>query len=134
MNNELNRRALLRGLGALGLISFAPRRGVAARLGLGPGLAPGESEGTLVLLQFSGGNDGLSMVVPHGDDAYYAARKSIAHQPKDVLALDEYRGLNPKLEQLRARFDAGEVAIVEGCGYPKPNRSHFKSMEIWHAA
>ena len=81
----------------------------------------------------SGGNDGLSMVVPFGDDAYYSSRMTIAHKKSDVLPLDEYRGLNKKLGGLRERFAKGEVAIIEGCGYPNPNRSHFKSMEIWHA-
>ena len=132
-SESLDRRTLLRGIGALGALSFTSRRGLGASLSLSPGLSPTAGMGTLVLLQMTGGNDGLSMVVPFGDDAYHSSRKTVAHKKSDVLAIDEYRGLNKKLGALRARYDAGEVAIIEGCGYPEPNRSHFKSMEIWHA-
>jgi uncharacterized protein (DUF1501 family) len=85
-------------------------------------------------LQLTGGNDGLSTVVPFGEDAYYAARPDLAHKPENVLAIDDYRGFHKSLVGLRARYELGEVAIIEGCGYPGPNRSHFKSMDIWHAA
>ena len=89
---------------------------------------------TLVLLQLSGGNDGLNTVVPWGDDAYYAARPNIGIEPNDVLKLDDYRGLHPELQELHRAWDVGRLALVEGCGYPQPNRSHFKSMDVWHAA
>jgi uncharacterized protein (DUF1501 family) len=87
---------------------------------------------TLLLVQLSGGNDGLSMVVPHGDDAYHAARPTLRQE--QVLALDDYRGLHPALVELRALFDAGRLAIVEGVGYPEPSRSHFTSFDVWHTA
>ena len=87
-----------------------------------------------MLLQLNGGNDGLSMVVPHGDDAYGRARAATRIQPNELLALDEYRGLHPALKELRGLWDVGAMAIVEGCGYPGPNRSHFKSYDIWHNA
>jgi uncharacterized protein (DUF1501 family) len=132
--SKLDRRTLLRGCGALAALSFAPRNGIGASLSLAPGLPSQDQAGTLVLLQLSGGHDGLSMVVPHGDDAYYSNRKSIAHDKSSVLPIDEYRGWNKKLKGLSALYQAGEVALIEGCGYPNPNRSHFKSMEIWHAA
>lgn len=92
------------------------------------------SERVLVLLQLSGGNDGLNTVVPYADDVYRKARPKLAIDTKDVLALDSYTGLHPSMKKLRARFDAGEVAIVQAVGYPRPNRSHFRSMAIWHAA
>ncbi len=86
----------------------------------------------LVVIQLSGGNDGLSTVVPYGDDELYRQRKTTINRPKELLKLDDYRALNPRLRGLRAEFEAGRMAIVEGCGYPDPIRSHFRSMEIWH--
>lgn len=134
--SRIDRRALLfGGAGALGWIALGPRaRACVSSFGWsretdGPG-----GPRTLVLLQLTGGNDALSMVVPHGDDAYYAARPSIAIARGEVLKLDPYRGLHPNLKQLRAIHEDGRLAIVEGCGYPNPNRSHFQSYEIWHTA
>jgi len=97
-------------------------------------LPPGGAPRTLVLLQLSGGNDGLSTVVPWADDVYHAARPTIRVAPDEVLRLDDYRGLHPELQELHRAFEAGRLAIVEGCGYPGPNRSHFKSMDVWHTA
>ena len=121
----ITRRGLLAGGGAV----------VALRL-LGPfGAARGDTAPrTLLLLQLTGGNDGLSMVVPHGDDAYYRNRTSTAIDRKGVLRIDNYRGLHPGLGRLKSIYDEGRLAIVEGCGYPNPVRSHFKSMDIWHSA
>ncbi len=130
----IDRRTLLRGFGALGALTFASRKGLAASLQVAPGLRPDAGSGTLVILQFSGGNDGLSMIVPHGDDAYYDVRPTIAHKPGDVHKIDDYRGFNPNLTALAKRYQSGEVAVIEGCGYEDPSKSHFKSMEIWHAA
>ncbi|HUB25788.1 MAG TPA: hypothetical protein VL992_10200, partial [Tepidisphaeraceae bacterium] len=83
----------------------------------------------LVVLQLSGGNDGLSMVVPYGDDAYYRARPAIAHPANTVLKINDYIGLNGKLTALKDLYDNGELTIVQGVGYPNPNRSHFRSMD-----
>ncbi|MFT4710285.1 MAG: hypothetical protein ACI8Q9_001413 [Planctomycetota bacterium] len=130
----MDRRTLLRGFGALGALTFASRSGLGASLQVAPGLRPDTGSGTLVMLQLSGGNDGLSMIVPHGDDAYHAARPTIAHKATDVHEIDKYRGFNPNLSALAERYKTGEVAIIEGCGYADPSKSHFKSMEIWHAA
>lgn len=92
-----------------------------------------EGEGrNLVLVQLSGGNDGLATVVPYGDDALRRVRRTTAHAPKDVLRIDDYRGFNPGLRALRDEYDEGRLAIVEGCGYPDAVRSHFKSYEVWH--
>jgi uncharacterized protein (DUF1501 family) len=100
------------------------------RAGLGEETAPR----TLVLLQLSGGNDGLSTVVPYGDDLYARNRNATRIGAGEVLALDAYRGLHPELKALRRIYDEGRIAIVEGAGYPDPVRSHFKSMEVWHTA
>src|SRR6059058_3730371 len=88
----------------------------------------------LVVVQLSGGNDGLSTVVPHGDDAYYRARPAIGHDPKTVLKISDYIGLHPNLGPLKELFDNARLAVLQGVGYPNPNRSHFRSMDIWHSA
>ncbi len=86
----------------------------------------------LVVLQLSGGNDGLSTVVPYADDAYYRARRQTAIAQKDVLKLNDYVGFHPTLKKAEALFKDGRLAIVQGASYPNPNRSHFKSMDVWH--
>ncbi len=129
------RQLLVGGLGCLGGLALASQAGATVKLFVPAGQDPAESEPrTLVLLQFSGGNDALSMVVPWADDAYQSARPSIRISEREVLKLDAYRGLHPELKKLRAVWDRGQLGIVEGCSYPTPNRSHFKSMEIWHTA
>jgi uncharacterized protein (DUF1501 family) len=99
------------------------------------GAIPGfKDDRILVVIQLGGGNDGINTVVPFGDDAYYSARKNLAIKKADVLGLDDYSGLNPKLKELKELYDGGGLAVVNGVGYPNPDRSHFRSMEIWHTA
>jgi uncharacterized protein (DUF1501 family) len=88
----------------------------------------------LVVVQMSGGNDGLSTVIPYGDDNYYRARSVISHPANEIVKIDNYIGLHPNLKPLKTFFDNGEMGIVQGVGYPNPNRSHFRSMDIWHSA
>ena len=88
----------------------------------------------LVVLQMAGGNDGLNMIVPFADDAYHRARPRLSLPADQILKIDNYVGLNPKLAGLKSLYDEGHVAIVEGVGYPNPNRSHFRSTEIWQTA
>src|SRR5581483_2141498 len=83
----------------------------------------------LVVVQLSGGNDGLNTVIPYGDDAYYRARPAIGHDSKTVLKLDSYIGLHPNLAPLKELFDNSMAAVLQGVGYPNPNRSHFRSMD-----
>jgi uncharacterized protein (DUF1501 family) len=100
-----------------------------------PGQTPtGRDNTILVVLQMAGGNDGLNTVVPHADDAYYKARPVIGVQPGDVLILDDLVGLHPGLTGLKALYDDGHLAIVQGVGYPNPDRSHFRSTDIWQSA
>ncbi len=98
-----------------------------------PGL-PGGDRRCLVLINLYGGNDGLNCVVPHGDPRYYRLRPSLAVAPNDVLAIDASVGLNPGMRSLKALYDKGMVAIVQGVGYPNPDHSHFRSTEIWQTA
>ena len=90
----------------------------------------------LVVIQLSGGNDGLNTIVPYRDDAYYRARPAIGIQPDQVLKLDRSLdvGLNPSMKPLKELYDQGIASIIQGVGYPNPNRSHFVSMDIWHTA
>jgi uncharacterized protein (DUF1501 family) len=88
----------------------------------------------LVVLQMAGGNDGLNMVVPFADDAYYRCRPRLGIPADKVLKIDSYAGLNPKLTGLKSLFDEGHLSIIQGVGYPNPNRSHFRSTEIWQTA
>ena len=88
----------------------------------------------LVVVQLSGGNDGLNTVAPFGDDAYRRARPAIGLAGDDVLKLNDYVGLHPSLAPLKNLYDDGKMAIVQGVGYPNPNRSHFTSMDVWHTA
>lgn len=90
--------------------------------------------GTLVVLTLYGGNDGLNTVIPYADPAYHDARPELAYDAGEVLRLDAETGLNPALEGLHRLFGERRMAIVRGVGYPKPDRSHFRSMDIWQTA
>lgn len=88
----------------------------------------------LVLVTLYGGNDGLNTVVPFADPAYHAARPDLAYSPDQVLRLDDSLGFNPKMGTFAAQWKANRLAIVRGVGYPKPDHSHFRSMDIWQTA
>ncbi|PIE23243.1 MAG: hypothetical protein CSA62_08515 [Planctomycetota bacterium] len=88
----------------------------------------------LVVCELNGGNDGLNTLVPYGDDNYYKLRRRIGIKEKDLWKLDEHFGLHPSLKPLRPLWDQGAFALIQCVGYPKPNRSHFHSMDIWQAA
>ncbi len=106
------------------------------RPGLGMSSIPGVNEDNiLVVLQLGGGNDGLNTVVPFGDDNYYRKRPGIGVAANRVLPLgDGGVGLHPSLAAFKELHDEGLLATIQGIGYPNPNRSHFKSMDIWHTA
>ena len=88
----------------------------------------------LVLVELKGGNDGLNTVVPYTDNAYYQMRPVIGIKPDEVIRLDAKTGLHPELKPLLALWEKGELGIVQGVGYPQPNLSHFRSIEIWETA
>ncbi|WP_259017033.1 DUF1501 domain-containing protein [Emticicia fluvialis] len=88
----------------------------------------------LVVVQLSGGNDGLNTVIPYTNDIYYKARPNIGIAPDKVLKLNNELGLNPAMDGLRRLYDDGLVSIINNVGYPNPDRSHFRSMDIWHTA
>lgn len=88
----------------------------------------------LVVIQLSGGNDGLNTIVPYRNDIYYKSRPNIAIPSEKVLKLNDEVGLNPAMESLRALYDDGLVSVINNVGYPNPDRSHFRSMDIWQTA
>ena len=86
----------------------------------------------LVVLQLTGGNDYMNTVVPYGNPLYYDNRPSVNVPPEQVLPLDDRVGFNPNLSPIKELYDRGDVAVIHGVGYANPNRSHFRSMDIWH--
>jgi len=88
----------------------------------------------LVVLQLSGGNDGLNTVIPVRNDIYYRARPGLGIAKDKTLALNSEAGLHPSLTHLKELYDEGNLAILNNVGYPNPDRSHFRSMDIWQTA
>jgi len=93
-----------------------------------------DNERILVVLELSGGNDGLNTVVPYGDDGYYRARPTIGIKPDRLIKIDDHFGFNPGVVGFERLWKNGELAIVHGCGYENPSFSHFTSMAYWHTA
>ena len=88
----------------------------------------------LVVVQLSGGNDYLNCVVPYTNPNYIDNRPNVRISQDDVIPLDDQYGFNPSMGPIKDLFDQGKVAVIHGVGYPVPNRSHFRSMDIWHTA
>ena len=98
-----------------------------------PNVVPAGNK-VLVVLQLSGGNDGLNTVIPVTNDIYYQQRRTIAISKNEALHLSTDVGLHPSLTAFKNLFDEGQLAIVNNVGYPNPDRSHFRSMDIWQSA
>jgi uncharacterized protein (DUF1501 family) len=128
----LKRNAFLLGA-ASGLAVIGQTDGLFSRALAQAPLAGGDDR-VLVVMNFQGGNDGLNTVVPFGMPAYYKYRPSLAVPQNDVLRINDTLGLNPSLKAFKDMYDRGQVAIVQGVGYPKPDYSHFRSTEIWQTA
>ena len=94
----------------------------------------GRDSTILVVLQMAGGNDGLNTVVPYANDHYAKARPRLGLSGKSVLKLNDQLGFHPSLGAFQELYEAGQLSIVQGVGYPNPNRSHFRSTEIWQTA
>jgi uncharacterized protein (DUF1501 family) len=133
----LTRRSFLRASGVVGATALlAGAAGITLEQVLARGRSTPAPEGqpVLVLLSMYGGNDGLNTVVPYTDPAYHDARPELAYKGEDVHQLDGEFGLNPGLAGLAGSWRQGKLAIVRGVGYPRPDRSHFRSMDIWQTA
>ena len=98
------------------------------------GLPPIPKGKILVVIEMAGGNDGLNTVVPYADPDYAKARPNIALKNSDVVKIGDKLALHPSMKSLGAMFEKGQVAVVNGVGYPNANRSHFHSMDIWQTA
>ncbi len=92
-----------------------------------------QGERILVVIQLSGGNDGLNTVIPYRHEAYRKARPKLGIPEADVLKIDDELGLHPSLSGASRLIEAGRLSVVQGVGYDSPNRSHFESMDIWHS-
>ena len=136
-DNKLKRREVLRkgmaGLGIAGLTGTALAPSMLARVAEAQALAAANGK-ILVVLELSGGNDGLNTVVPYGDDAYYQQRPEIGLPKNELRILDDHFGLNPGMAGFENLYKDGKMAIVHGCGYENPSFSHFTSMAYWHTA
>ncbi len=97
-------------------------------------MATAQKTPTLVVLQLGGGNDTLNTVVPYADSAYYEHRPNVRINPEDVLKIDDRFGFHPSLAPIKPFWDDGKMAVINGIGYPNPNYSHFRSMDIWYTA
>lgn len=121
-----------RGIGLLAFSRFAPSFLVNSTLASAP--AAEKDRSILVIVQLAGGNDGLNTLVPFEDANYYRLRPTLGLAKNTVLPLDATLGLHPSCAALHGLFHDGQLAIVQNVGYPNPNRSHFRSSEIWETA
>lgn len=128
----IKRRELLAGLAGLSALSMVPPAfAQAAQAAAAQAAANGK---VLVILELSGGNDGLNTVVPYGDDAYYRQRPNIGIPKNELRVIDDHFGFNPGMAGFERLYKDGKMAIVHGCGYENPSYSHFTSMAYWHTA
>ena len=97
-------------------------------------MASSEPQRALVVVQLSGGNDALNTVIPYTNGLYYENRPQVNIPQEDVLPIDDHLGLHPSMGSIKQLWDEGKVAVINGIGYPKPNRSHFRSLDVWHTA
>src|SRR3954462_6453925 len=95
---------------------------------------PGAKDTILVVVQLTGGNDGLNTVIPYADDGYRKNRPSLAVAAAQVRKVADGIGLHPSMEGFSKLLEAGQLGVMQGVGYPNPDRSHFSSMDIWHSA
>mgnify|MGYP006178537927 FL=1 len=131
-DKTLDRRELLAGMAGLSAMSMVPPAfAQAAQAAAAQAAASGK---ILVILELSGGNDGLNTVVPYGDDAYYRQRPNIGIPKSELRIIDNHFGFNPGMAGFESLYKDGKMAIVHGCGYENPSYSHFTSMAYWHTA
>ena len=128
-DKTLDRRELLAGMAGLSAMSMVPPAFAQAAA-----TQAATSGKVLVILELSGGNDGLNTVVPYVDDAYYRQRPNIGIPKNELRIIDDHFGFNPGMAGFESLYKDGKMAIVHGCGYENPSYSHFTSMAYWHTA
>ncbi len=122
-----------KGIGLLAFSGFAPA--FLARSAYAGAPPPERDRSILVVIQLAGGNDGLNTVIPFTDDRYYQLRPTLAlHADQGLFPIDDHHALHPSCEPLARLWESGQLSILRNVGYPNPNRSHFRSMEIWETA
>lgn len=125
------REFLTQGLGLIGVGATLPNFLIQTAMA-GPQARAGEK--ILVVIQLSGGHDGLSAVVPYRNDDYLRNRTATRIAENNILKISDEIGLHPNLTAFKTMLDQRSFAVVQGVGYPNPNRSHFRAMDIWHNA
>jgi uncharacterized protein (DUF1501 family) len=128
-----NRREFLRTAAGASIVSFsAATPGFLASAALGQDTKV-QPERILVVIQFSGGNDGLNTVIPYKNAKYHSARPNLGFDKDDVRKINDDLGFHPSLSGVSDLLEAGQLSVIQNVGYPNPNRSHFESMDIWHS-
>jgi uncharacterized protein (DUF1501 family) len=137
MSELISRRDMMKRGGVIAVGLMAPRWlstiAKADMLSVAKGGKP-SGDTILVVCQLSGGNDGLNTFIPYANKKYYAYRPTIGIADDKVLHVNEQMGFHPSMTAMTELYKQGKVAVVNNVGYPQPNRSHFKSMEIWQSA
>src|SRR5437867_10541131 len=128
----MNRRQFMQLAASAPLLALTPE--LLSNVAFAAGPASVDYRKLLVLIELKGGNDGLNTLVPHASEAYYALRPKLAIALDQVIKLSERVGRHPALEPLLAFWKNRELAVLQGVGYPAPNLSHFRSIEIWDTA
>jgi uncharacterized protein (DUF1501 family) len=134
MLNIVTRREFLKTAAVFSSIGLAPAFLTRAAEVNAPAIEGFKDDRILVVVQLGGGNDGLNTVVPHSNDTYYRMRPQIGLKKDQIIRVNDDLALNARLSDLMRLYDDGKVALIQGVGYPNPDRSHFRSMEIWHTA
>src|SRR5581483_9437716 len=119
----------LQGTSLLALGSVVPQFIARTALAATPG-----KDNILVVLEMSGGNDGLNTVIPYADDLYHKARPTLRQTKDVVIRLNDEVGLHSGMQSFRPLWEQGQLAVVQGVGYPNPDRSHFEAMDIWQSS
>jgi uncharacterized protein (DUF1501 family) len=133
----ISRRDLIRnGLVALSVGAASPHFLIRAAHASPRAAAALRAEGarTLIVVEMAGGNDGLNTVIPYADEAYYRVRPGLAIKREDALPISDAVALHPSMGRFKELYDLGRLAVVQGAGYPNPDYSHFRAMEIYRAA
>ncbi len=136
----ISRRDFLKKTASTGAASFALGGFLARAYGRAEAIGPlaasalPETDRVLVLIQLDGGNDGLNTLVNYENDAYYNARPTLNIPKNQILKINETLGFHPQLKDLKNLYDEGRLTAIQGIGYPNPNRSHFRSTDIWLSA
>ena len=132
ITNPRRRTFLKRSSATLAAAACAP--GLGGLFASAAGATTLGEEKILVVLELSGGNDGLNTVVPYADDAYYRHRPTLGIRQEKLLRIDDHFGFNPGMAGFEKLWKEGDLAIIHGCGYEQPSYSHFTSMNYWHTA